>query len=264
MQEFFESKVFITAKPFLETIAILVIGFVIYKLCSKWINKLLEKTKLDPMIYTFVYHVFQILFGVIIVIAVLGKFGIDSSSIITVIAACGAAIALALQNSLSNLASGILVITTQPFHKGDYIVCSNVEGTVEAIDLLYTVIIADDMKRITVPNSLLTNNTIVNYTKDGARRYEKTIGVSYNTDIEHARKVLTDMLLADPRTLQNPAPRVDVVSYDDSAITFRVKGWAKSSEYRRYECDMNNNTKPALDKAGISIPFPQMDVHFDK
>ena len=264
MQEILNSKAFTTALPFIEAIAILVIGFVVYKILGKWLNKILAKTKLDPMIYTFVHHVFQILIWVIVIIAILGKFGIDSSSIITVIAACGAAIALALQNSLSNLASGILVMTTQPFHKGDYIVCSNVAGTVEGIDLLYTIIMADDMKKVTVPNSLLTSNTIVNYTKDGARRYEKEIGVSYNTDVEYARKVLTEMLAADPRTLKNPAPIADVVRYDDSAITLMLKGWAKSDDYLRYICDMNNAIKPTLDKANISIPFPQVDVHLDK
>ncbi|MDO5331425.1 MAG: mechanosensitive ion channel [Bacillota bacterium] len=264
MQEFLDSKVFQTAMPILESLAIIVIGLVIYKICNKWINKLLKKTSLDPMVFTFVNHAFQILIWVIVIIAVLGKFGIDSSSIITVIAACGAAIALALQNSLSNLASGILTMTTRPFHKGDYIVCGGVAGTVDEIDLLTTKIRTDDVKVVVIPNSLLTSNTITNYTKDGARRYEKEIGVSYNTDIETARKVLADMLMSDSRTLKEPAPIADVVRYDDSAIVLKVKGWAKSEDYLRYECDMNNLIKPTLDKAGISIPFPQMDVHIDK
>lgn len=264
MHEFLVTNGLISLVPVLEAILIFIIGLLVRKVAKKWLNTVLKKTSIDPMIYTFIAHVFEIVIWVVVLIAILGKFGIDSSSIVTIIAACGAAIALALQNSLSNLASGILIMTTQPFHKGDYIVSSNVEGTVDSIDLLYTIIIADDMKRITVPNSLLTTNTIVNYTRKGARRYEQLIGVSYNTDVAYARKVLIEMLANDPRTLKDPAPSADVVSYDDSAITIKIKGWAKSDDYLSYLCEMTNSIKGTLDKAGISIPFPQVDVHMDK
>jgi len=264
MKEFFESQTFAAILPFIEAIALLVIGFVFYRILDKWFCKVLSKTKLDPMIYNFITHVFQIVIWIMIIIGILGKLGINSSSIVTVLAASGAAVALALQNSLSNLASGILIMTTKPFHKDDYISCSSALGTVEAIDLLFTTIITDEKRKVVIPNSLLTSGTITNYTQNGARRYQMLIGVSYDTDIDLARKTLNDLLLSDRRTLPNPGPGVDVLEYADSAIVLNVRSWAKSDEFLRYSCDMNNAIKPALDKVGITIPFPQMDVHLDK
>lgn len=264
MEQFFQSTAVLAALPFVESIALIVIGFVAYRILGKWLNKLLHKTTLDPMIFNFITHVFQIGLWVFIGVAVLGKLGINSSSILTVIAACGAAIALALQNSLSNLASGILIMSTRPFHKGDYIICNGVAGTVDAIDLLFTIIHTDEGRKITIPNSLLTSNAITNYTQNGARRYQMLIGIEYSSDIELARKVLTELLKSDPRTLDNPGFGVDVAQYSDSSIILNVRSWAKSDVFLRYSCDMNNAIKPTLDKVGVGIPFPQMDVHIDK
>ena len=265
MKEIFVSKAFDTALPIIEAIAIALIGYIIYKASNKWLEKLLSKTKrLDPMVHTFILHVLHIFIFVVVVIAALGKLGINASSIITVIAACGAAIALALQDSLSNLASGILIMVSTPFHKGDYIVMGDVAGTVEKTDLLYTIIMTDELRSVTIPNSLLTSNTITNYTVTGNRRFEASVDVSYNADLAQARKVLLDLANPDPRVLKNPAVACDVVNYADSGITLFLRGWAKPGDALAVTHFINNNIKSEMDKAGIEIPFPQIDVHLDK
>ena len=192
-----------------KAIVFVIIGKIVLSAASKWLGKALSKTKLDPMLHRFILNIVKIIVWVEVILAVMDVFGFDASSLLTIFAAAGAAVALALQGSLSNFAGGILIMVTAPFSKGDYISCAGNEGSVDHIDLLNTTLITGDNRVVIVPNGTLINNSITNSSKKNTRRVDISIGVSYDTDIEYARKVLTDFVCADSRVLKEPAVFVD-------------------------------------------------------
>ena len=268
MEQFIDSlqasKTWNAVLPFVQAIILIVIGWLVTKIVKKWLKKILEKTKMEMMLHDFIMHTIEIVLWVIIIIAALGKLGIDSSSIITIVAACGAAVALALQGFLSNLASGIVILVSHPFRTNDYIVSAGVEGTVTSIDLLHTTVITADKKTVTIPNSALTGNSVTNLTTAGIRRIDIRVGVDYSTDVNLARKALVDMVNADSRTLQTPKAECDVSDYADSAITLFLRFWVNTADYWGAYFNAYNSIQSAFAKAGIEVPFPQLDVHLDK
>lgn len=253
-----------TLLPFVKAVAILVIGFIVVKLLNKGLAKVLEKTKVETMLHSFILHTVQVGLWIIILLSVLGTLGINTASVVTVLAACGAAIALALQGSLSNLAGGILVLVTRPFSDGDYISVGGNEGTVQNIDLLYTTILTADRKTVMIPNSSITNGTVTNFTKAGTRRIDIQIGVSYNTDVQKAVSVLTQMARAEENVLNDPEPVCYVIDHADSAVILELRTYCQSTKYWPTRFSMTGKMKATLENAGIEIPFPQMDVHLDK
>ncbi len=261
MEEFLNSKAVALVLPFAEAIGIMVLGFVLSKILMGWIKKLLAKTKIESMLHNFIIHGIQILIWVVVILSALNKLGIDSTSVVTVLAACGAAVALALQGSLSNLAGGILIMVSHPFSTNDYICACGVEGTVESIDLLYTTVITADKRTITIPNGSLTSNTIINNTKEGTRRVEVEVGVSYNSDTEAARYILTKLAREDSRVFDDPAPYCVVNEYADSAVVLILRCFCSAANYWDVKFALQNNIKGTLEDAGIEIPFPQVDVH---
>ena len=250
--------------PFAKAIVILIIGFILIKVITKGLAKILQKSKIESMLHSFVTHTVQIGLWIIVILSVLGTLGINTTSVVTVLAACGAAVALALQGSLSNLAGGILVLVTRPFSDGDYIAVAGNEGTVQAMDLLYTTILTVDGKTIMIPNSSITNGTVTNFTKSGMRRVDIQIGISYNSDIEIALNTLISMAKEEPTVLQDPQPVCFVIDYADSAVILELRSYCKSADYWGTRFAMTEKMKSVLTQAGIEIPFPQMDVHLDK
>lgn len=261
MENFLHSDIVVAILPFAEALGLVILGFILDFITRKLVKKVLSKTKLDSMIHNFIGHVVQIGIWVVVVVSVLGKFGIDSSSIITVLAACGAAVALALQGSLSNLASGIIIMVSHPFKSGDYIISSGVEGTVQSIDLLFTTIETDDKRSVTIPNASLTGNTVTNTTASGFRRCTAKVGVAYASDIELGRKALIDLVNNNDKVEKSMSVQCDVLEYADSAITLFLRFYVKPEDYWNVMYDINNKIKPALDAVGIEIAFPQLDVH---
>lgn len=262
MEKFLNSKIWQICFPVVQAILTVVIGAIVIKLILKGTKKFLDKSKkIDSMLHKFILHAVEIILWVIVVISVLEKLGIDSTSVVTVIAACGAAVALALQGSLSNLAGGILIMVSHPFSSGDYICTCGVEGTVESIDLLHTTIITNDKRVITIPNGSLTGNTIVNNTKHGIRRVEIEVGISYKSDLDAARNALIGLTKKDSRVLDSPSADCVVVNYADSAVVVRLRCYCNPFEYWDVRFALQTAIKNELAEAGIEIPFPQVDVH---
>ncbi len=249
-------------KTIAPAIAILIIGLVVIKIVTIALKTGMKKSKhVDNMMLKFVTNAVKIVLLVILFIIVANKFGVDTTSIITMFAAAGAAVALALQGSLSNLASGILIIFTKPFSQGDYISSGAIEGKVDSIDLLFTTIITADNKIVNVPNSSLTSDSIINWTKSGARRLDINIGISYNSDLEKAKSTLISVANSTGYYLNDKELVCHVDSYADSSIVLILRGWVKAKDFWPATYAVNDAIKPALDNAGIEIPYPQMDIH---
>lgn len=246
----------------IPALIILVVGFIVIKIVMKALKTTMEKSKhVDGMMMKFVSNATRIVLTIVLLMIVANKLGINTTSIITMFAAAGAAIALALQGSLSNLASGILIILTKPFSQGDYISGAGAEGTIDSIDLMSTSIITADNKIVNIPNSALTSNSITNFTKGGTRRLDITIGVSYGSDLEKAKEILKKIAKDSGYFLEDKELSCNVSEYADHAIILLLRGWVGAPAYWPATFAVNNAIKPAFDEAGIEIPYPQMDVH---
>ena len=250
--------------PVLKAILVVVIGSILIKTAKKILKRTLEKTQLDPVMHPFVISIANILMWVIVVMMVLPVFGIEATSIVAVLGTCGAAVALALKDSLANVAGGVLISINKPFTKGDYINNMSVEGTVDQIDILCTTIHTVDNKIITIPNGTLSNSTIINYSRSDLRRLDLLYSIGYGDNIDQARDAILAVAESSGLMVSEPEPMVGVDSHGDSAIILVAKLWVKTPDYWDLYYYMNQNVKEAFDEQGISIPFPQMDVHMDK
>lgn len=239
---------------------ILVAGIVLTKIVLRILGKFLKKTSLDPMLHKFFINIAKVLLFAVVGITVLDSLGIKATTFLTVFAAAGAAIALALKDSLSNFAGGILILFTKPFSKGDYVECFNVAGMIDSIDLLYTTVLTIDNQVVTIPNGQLTNNTITNYSRQETRRLVFNIGIAYESDIAKAKETLLALVLNDSRVHQTPEPYCIVDAYEDSSITLSLRAWCSTDEFWTVKWDIQGQMKDALQAEGITIPFPQMDV----
>jgi len=264
MKEFSLATVDSLCQNVLKAIAIYLIGKFVINLICKGVKKLLQKTKLDPAVHTFILSALKAVLCIEVALAIMDCFGVNAGSIRTVLAAAGAAVALALQSHLSNFAGGILILLTHPFKKGDYISGAGNEGTVEGIDLLYTTVTTPDNKVVTIPNGSLATSSITNCSAKDTRRVDWEIGVSYNSDVAYVEKVLTELVQKDARTLKEPAIFCAVSKYDNSAVVFVLRCWCKAEDYWSLKFDVQTQMKEALEKAGIKIPYPQLDVTIKK
>ena len=250
--------------PLLKAIFIVVVGALLIKTAKKILKRTLERTQLDPVMHPFVISIANILMWVIVVMMILPVFGIEATSFVAILGTCGAAVALALKDSLANVAGGVLISINKPFTKGDYINNMDVEGTVDQIDILCTTIHTADNKIITIPNGTLANNTIINYSRSDLRRLDLKFSIGYGDNIDQAKDAILAVAESSCLMVTEPEPMVGVDSHGDSAIILVSKLWVKNSDYWNLYYYMNQNVKEAFDEQGISIPFPQMDVHMDK
>lgn len=222
---------------------------------------LLEKRGVDPLLATFSSNIAHILLAAFVIIAALGQLGIQTTSLIAVIGAAGLAVGLALQGSLSNFASGIMIIALRPFKVGDFVEAGGTSGIVETIQIFSTQFRTPDNKTIIVPNASITDGTITNYSTKDTRRVDMVFGISYNDNIKMAREILQDLVESDERILKDPEPVIAVAELADNSVNFVVRPWVKSDDYWPVLFDMTEAVKLRFDKEGISIPFPQRDVH---
>ena len=250
--------------PILKVLLIALIGSVVIKIACKVLAGILDKSQLDPVMHPFAISCTKILLWVVVVMMILPVIGIEATSVLTVLATCGAAVALALKDSLANVAGGVLISINKPFTKGDYINNMNVEGTVDQIDILCTTIHTVDNKIITIPNGALSNSTIINYSRSDLRRLDLQFSIGYGDNIDQAKDAILAVAETSGMMLREPEPLIGVNSHGDSAIILDAKFWCKNSDYWTFYYYMNQNVKEAFDEQGISIPFPQMDVHMDK
>lgn len=249
------------APKLLGAVVVLLIGWLLSKALVKLLKKALERGKAEAGVVTFVGSLANISLKVLIGITAAAQLGFDVTSIITAIGALGVTLGLALKDSMSNVASGVQILFNHIFRVGDYLTVDGVEGTVDRIELMYTALRTFDNKEIIIPNSELTASVITNYTAQKTRRLDLTYSVSYSTDLAKARSVLEELIAANEKALDDPAPLVAVGEHKDSSILMVVKVWCATKDYWPLYFEMQESVKNAFDAAGIEIPFPQIDVH---
>ena len=242
-------------------IAIFVVGRWVAKFISNMIRKMMRKADLDQTLRRFVANMAYIALLAFVVLAALSQLGIQTTSFIAVLGAAGLAVGLALQGSLSNFAAGFLMILFRPFQVGDFIEGAGTSGTVEEIAIFTTTLVTPDNKTVIVPNAAMTADNIVNWTVKGSRRVDMVMGIGYDDDIDRAKQIMTDVLAHEPRILKEPAPQIALVELADSSVNFVVRPWVKSADYWGVYMAVHEAIKKAFDANGISIPYPQRDVH---
>ncbi|UAA39285.1 mechanosensitive ion channel [Paraneptunicella aestuarii] len=248
----------------LIALVILYFGRKVGKYATNLFVSMLEKRSVDKAVGSFLSSIVYSLIMVAVLLMALGQLGVETTSFIAILGAAGLAIGLALKDSLSNFASGVIIILFRPFKAGDYIEAAGVAGSVKKIEIFSTTVNTPDNKVIIIPNASITGSSIVNYSREEKRRIDLVIGVSYDSDIKLAKQVLTDVVNADERVLKDPAPNVAVLELADSSVNFVVRPWVNTGDYWPTRFSLMENIKLELDKAGVGIPFPQMDVHLHK
>lgn len=240
---------------------IFLIGRWLAKIISRLIEKALIKSRVDKTLAKFVKKLSQIVLLVFVVMAALAPLGVETTQFAVVVGAAGLAIGLALQGSLANFASGFLMIIFRPFKVGDFIEAAGVKGTVKEIQIFNTIVNTLDNIRAIIPNAQITGGNVLNYTVNGTRRVDLVVGVSYEDDLKKAKRVIEEVLSGDDRVLKDPSPTVAVYELGDSSVNFVVRPWVKSADYWDTYFDITSKVKLALDENGISIPYPQRDIH---
>lgn len=237
------------------------IGKKVARVVANLSGKALEQAKADPILVNFIKSFVYFVLLAAVVIAALSQLGIKTTSLLGMFAAAGLAIGLALKDSLSNFASGLMIVIFRPFKIGDFIEAAGLSGTVEEIKIFNTVLVSGDNKQIIVPNGQITSGSIVNYSAKKTRRIDIVIGVSYDDDLKLVKKILTEVVLAHPLVLSEPKPKVALAALADSSVNFNVRPWSKTEDYWTIYSDLLEQMKAALEEGGCSLPYPQTDVH---
>lgn len=245
----------------LLALLIFFIGRIIISLISKLIGRILSRTKLDLILVEFVQSMARALLLVVVIVAALDQLGVNTTSLIAILGAAGLAIGLALQGSLQNFAAGFLLLLFRPFKAGDFIEAAGISGVVEKINIFSTIMRTADNKEVTVPNSSIYSGNIINSSARATRRIDLTFNVSYDADIKKARNIITSVIAADERILEEPATIIGVSELAANGVSFVVLPWVKAGDYGDVKFSLNENIKLAFDKSGISIHHQQMDVH---
>lgn len=245
-------------------ILILLIGLFVIKKIAGLVKASLEKAKVDATLTPFLVSVTSAILKVLLVISVLTMFGAEMTSFIAILTASSLAIGLAFQGALSNLAGGVLLLTLRPFHVGDFISAAGHTGSVEAIHVFNTVLVTLDNQVISIPNGALANTSITNVNAKPTRRVDLNFGVGYEQDIDKVKSILTDICTTHALILKDPAPFIKLIEHGDSAVVFVVRAWTNTANYWDVYFDLLETVKKRFDEEGVSIPYPQMDVHMDK
>ena len=245
----------------LKSVITLVIGWLVAKFLRGVFRRVLDKANVEKTLISFLTNVFYMALLTLVVITALGKLGVPTGSFIAVIGAAGLAIGFALQGSLGNFAAGVMLIIFRPFKVGDYIEAAGTSGTVEGIQVFASTLRTPDNKTITIPNSAITAGNITNYSTKPMRRVDLIFGISYGDDIKKAKGILDGILTKDHRVLEDPEPTIAVAELADSSVNIVVRPWVKTEDYWGVFFDITEAVKLEFDAQGISIPYPQQDVH---
>jgi small conductance mechanosensitive channel len=245
----------------IAAIAIFVVGRWIAKGFRSISVRAMDKKGVETTISRFIGNLTYMALLAFFIIAALGQLGIETASFVVVLGAAGLAIGLALQGSLANFASGFLMIIFKPFKVDDYVEVAGIAGTVEEIQVFTTTLKTPDNKTVIIPNSNITGDNIVNWTIKGTRRVDMVFGIGYDDDIDKAKQVISDILAKDDRILDDPPTQIALSELADSSVNFVARPWVKIEDYFGVYCDALENIKKAFDAEGISIPYPQRDVH---
>lgn len=245
-------------------IIVLLIGLFLISRFVKFLDRLMEKRDVNVSLRSFLRPLVSILLKVVLFISIAGMVGIETTSFIAVLGAAGLAIGLALQGTLANFAGGVMILLFKPFKVGDLIESQGHLGSVKEIHIFVTILLTPENKTVILPNAAVSSNDIVNYTTEGVIRVDMVFGISYESNIKTAKDVLQKIIENHPKVLKDPAPFVGVKELGDSSVNLAVRPYSKPEDYWEVYFDVYEAGKIALDEAGITIPFPQMDVHMNK
>lgn len=240
----------------ITALAILLVGLFVINLLVKVSKKIMAKSNVDITLQKFLSNLLSWILKALLIITVIAKLGVPTTSFVAIIGAAGLAVGLALQGSLANFAGGALIMIFKPFKIGDYIKTQGEEGVVKSIEIFTTKLNTVDNKEIIIPNGALSNGNIINYSTEEKRRVDLKFGVSYDADIKETKNVLASIVNNHPLILKDPAPAILLTELADSSINFAVRSWVKSSDYWTVYTEVLEQTKEALDKANIEIPYP--------
>lgn len=264
IQQLIETYVLPWGINIVMALAIFIVGKFIVNILVNVAKKLMGKAKVDNILINFIASIIKTVLLLFVVIAALDQLGVDTTSMIALIGAAGLAIGLALQGTLQNLASGVMLIIFRPFSDGDFIEAAGVSGVVEQIGIFSITMRTGDNREIIVPNGEIYGGTITNNSRRDTRRVDMVFGIGYDDDLLKAKDIIKKILSEDERILADPAPAVVVGELADSSVNFNVRPWCKTSDYWGVYSDVHEKIKLTFDAEGISIPYPQMDIHQDK
>jgi small conductance mechanosensitive channel len=242
-------------------VAILAVGWFVARLFTNAVRKALERAHVDVTLARFLGNLAQMLAMTFVIVAAISKLGVETASFVAVLGAAGFAVGFALQGSLSNFAAGVMIMFFRPFKAGDMVDAGGTSGVVDEVGIFSTVVLTPDNKRVIVANSAITGNNITNYSAMPTRRVDLEFGVGYGDDLKRAKQLILDVLARDARVLKQPAPVVAVGKLGDSSVSILCRPWVATADYWAVSWDTLENVKRAFDENGVTIPFPQRDVH---
>ena len=242
-------------------ILILIIGRWIIKLIKKWMANGLMSRHGDPTLHKFLSNLVAVVLNFILIIIIISILGVNTSSLVALLASAGLAIGMALSGTLQNFAGGVVIMLFRPFKVGDFISAQGQEGVVKEIQIFNTIVLTTDNKVIHIPNGILSTGVMTIFTKEEKRRIDWTVSISYGDDFDKAKSVLLKLCQEDPRILKDPTPFVEIGLLNDSSVDIKMRVWVKSSDYWPVFFKMNERVYKTLPKEGLHFPFPQVDVH---
>jgi small conductance mechanosensitive channel len=242
-------------------LVIFVIGRWVAGIVVRVVKRMMQRARLDDMLTAFLGNILYTVLLLVVVIAALDQLGVQTTSLLAVFGAAGLAVGLALKDSLANFSSGVMLIIFRPFKVGDFIEAAGQAGVVEEVRIFSTVMRTGDNREIIIPNGHIYSGPIVNYSARETRRIDLVMGIGYNDDIRKAKQLIEEALTADGRILSDPAPAVSVAELAESSVNLNVRPWVRSTDYWAVRSDLLETIKAAFDANGISIPYPQQDVH---
>ena len=259
--EVFTGTILPMVKAIVLALLVMWIGKIIINKLVKTVGKQMKKRDTDETLRPFFMSMLNFGLQALLYITVIGILGIETTSFAAILAAAGLAIGMALSGTLQNFAGGVMILLFKPFIKGNFIEAQGYTGTVKEISLFVTILNTPDNKTVIIPNGPLSNGALINYSTEALRRVDWTIGMGYGDDVTKAKKVINDLIAADSKILKEPAPFVAVSALADSSVNFAVRAWVKQEDYWAVFFAMNENVYNTFNKEGLTIPFPQMDVH---
>ncbi|OFC71293.1 mechanosensitive ion channel family protein [Alteromonas confluentis] len=245
-------------------VAIFVIGRLIVGLLLSIFRRVMAKSKYDDMLINFVESILSAILMLFVIVASLNKLGVDTTSLVAIVGAAGLAIGLSLQDSLKNFAAGVMLLVFKPFKQGNYVATAGTEGIVQKIGIFHTVMTSLDNKEITIPNGKIYSDNITNFSAKDTRRCDMMFGIGYDDDLLKAKSILQELVDSEERILKEPACLIGVAELGDNSVNFTVRPWVKASDNLAVRLAFTEAVKLRFDEEGISIPYPQMDVHFYK
>lgn len=245
----------------LIAVLVFIVGRFLITMLNKFIRRLMDKRKVDISIKTFVKSLVNILLTILLIISVVGALGVETTSFAALLASAGVAVGMALSGNLQNFAGGLIVLLFKPYKVGDWIESQGVSGTVKEIQIFHTILTTGDNKTIYVPNGAMSSGVVTNYNTQTTRRVEWIIGIDYGEDYEKVRQIVADILTADKRILNDPAPFIALHALDASSVNVIARVWVNSPDYWGVYFDVNKTIYETFNKEGINFPFPQLTVH---